>query len=174
MEVSVLRLKDNQLVDGDIIKSGNRVLPGIQEGWRFNFDKLAKEKGTESYILLLKNLDQRIQGCLVFKMLKKQEPFMSYLEVAPHNRGKGKEYDRIAGCLIAFACRLSFIYGNGYFKGWLTFEVVESSEDDSIKLMSLYSSKYGAMRFAATNTMIISPENGEKKINEFLKGIDFT
>lgn len=28
----------------------------------------------------------------------------------------------VAGCLITFACRLSFIHGEGDYKGWLAFD----------------------------------------------------
>ena len=37
------------------------------------------------------------------------------LESAKPNVGIEKEYDRIAGCLIAFACRLAFKLGFGGF-----------------------------------------------------------
>ena len=39
---------------------------------------------------------------------------------------------------------------------------------DEIKLMALYSTKYNALRYGETTTMVIPPEGGEKLINEFL------
>ncbi|CAA9203035.1 hypothetical protein [Flavobacterium collinsii] len=96
-------------------------------------------------------------------MKEKIEPYMAYVEIAPHNKGKVKEYDNVAGCLIAFACRLSFTKGEGY----LAFDVFEEDKEDEIKLMSLYSTKYNAFKLGDTS-MIISPEGGQKLIDEFL------
>ena len=93
---------------------------------------------------------------------------MAYVEVAPHNKGKNKRYDKVAGCLIAFACRLSFMHGKGDYKGWLTFDVMEESEKDKVKLMAVYCVKYGALKWGDT-TMVIPPEVSEKLINNFLK-----
>jgi hypothetical protein len=74
----------------------------------------------------------------------------------------------VAGCLIAFACRQSMKLGENHHKGWLTFDVQEESKEDEIKLMAMYSKKYKAVKFDET-TMLISPENGELLIEEYLK-----
>ena len=92
---------------------------------------------------------------------------MSYIETAPHNQGKGRKYDLVAGCLIAYACKLSFIQGKRHFKGWLAFDVLEENKEDEIKLMAVYCKKYGALVFEKT-TLVIAPEAGEKLIDEFL------
>lgn len=101
-------------------------------------------------------------------MKDKIEPYMAFIEIAPHNKSGNRKYDKVAGCLIAFACRLSFIYGEGDYKGWLAFDVLEEQKENEIKLMSLYSKKYNALRFGTT-TMVIPPDGSEKLINEFLK-----
>lgn len=82
------------------------------------------------------------------------------------NRGSTKVYDKVAGCLIAFACRQSFINDK---EGYLAFDVSEEKKEDEIKLMNLYSQKYNALRLEGSNTMIILPEGCEKLINDFLK-----
>ena len=92
---------------------------------------------------------------------------MAYIEIAPHNKGLNKIYDLVAGCLIAFACRLSFIKGEGDFKGWLAFDVLEKEKQDELKLMSVYCQKYGALKFGTT-TMVIPPATAEKLINKYL------
>lgn len=69
--------------------------------------------------------------------------------------------------MIAYASRLSFIWGQGDFKGWLAFDVLEEDKNDEIKLMAIYCKKYGALKFGET-TMVISPEAGEKLIENFL------
>jgi hypothetical protein len=92
---------------------------------------------------------------------------MAFIEIAPHNKGDRKIYQRVAECLIAYACRLSFIYGESDYKVWLAFDILEEDINDQIKLMTLYSRKYNALRFGET-TMVISPESGENLINTYL------
>ncbi len=92
---------------------------------------------------------------------------MAYIEVAPINKGGNKEKENVAACLIAFACRLSFINGEDDYQGWLAFDVLEESKEDETKLMAMYSKKYYALKFSET-TMVIPPKGGEILINEFL------
>lgn len=54
------------------------------------------------------------------------------------------------------------------FKGWLTFDVLEDSTEEEIKLKSLYKQKYGAIEIPGRSTMYIDPENGEKLIQKYL------
>ena len=166
--LSLLQVIDNKIVKGIIKTPGKLQLPSIQDGWRFNFQKHAKSKGAKIYILVAEETPNQIEGCLVYKMKDDQEPYMAYIEIAPHNRTKNKLYERIAGCLIAFACRLSFIMGKDYFKGWLAFDVQEEKIEDQKKLMSIYSKNYRARKYNET-TMLIIPEDGESLIEEFLE-----
>jgi hypothetical protein len=101
-------------------------------------------------------------------MRGKVEPYMTYVEIAPHNKGEKRTYDHVAGCLIAFACRLSIKNGTGDYRGWLAFDVLEENGKDTIKLMAVYSLKYKAMRFGDTS-MLITPTAGEVLIEEYLK-----
>ena len=94
---------------------------------------------------------------------------MAYIEIAPHNKGDVKKYDRVAGCLIAFACRLSFILGKGDYKGWLAFDVLEADKKDEERLMALYSREYKAQRISGTTAMVIAPEDGEALIEMYLE-----
>ena len=167
MKIKILKIEPNELVDAEIIEGKNRKLPSIHEGWRFNFSKHSKQKGVQSYILITEENPSIIEGCLIYKMKNDIEPYMAYIEIAPQNKGKNKKYDLVAACLIAFACRLSFILGNGDYKGWLAFDVQENTEKNQIKLMALYCKKYNAQRLGET-TMIISPENGEIIIEKYL------
>jgi hypothetical protein len=167
MKVKILKAETNEFVSAYIKESANIRLPSVSGGWRFNFHKHAKTKGSNTYILITEKTPGIIEGCMIYKMIDDKDPYMAYIEVAPHNRGKEKEYDLVAGCLIAYAARLSFILGQDYYKGWLAFDVREEKEDDQKKLMALYSKKYGARLFDKT-TMYILPEDGEKLIEKYL------
>ncbi len=169
MNVKILKVAGNDLVDARISDSKllKINLPSFNDGWRFDFNKHSKRKGFNTYVLVSEETSDKIEGCLSFQMRDKIEPYMAFIEVAPHNKGTVKEYDNVAGCLIAFACKLSFINGEGDFEGYLAFDVLEEDKEDEIKLMSMYSNKYNAFKVGET-TMIIPPLEGKKLIDEFL------
>ncbi|HEX8017394.1 MAG TPA: hypothetical protein VF465_19355 [Flavobacterium sp.] len=169
MNVKILNVETDDLVNAEILntKSVKVILPSITDGWRFNFKRHSKETGHETYILVSEEIPDVIEGCLIFEMKSKIEPYMAFVEVAPHNRGDSRKYEKIAGCLIAFACRQSFKYGKDDYLGYLAFDVLEEEQEDQIKLMAVYSTKYYALRYRDT-TMIIPPVGGEKLITEFL------
>ncbi|CAN5379475.1 hypothetical protein BH09BAC5_BH09BAC5_16220 [soil metagenome] len=167
MRIKILKVEADELVEAQIKGVEKLKLPSIHEVWRFNFPKHAKDKGAQVYILVAEESPAIIEGCLIYKMRVEVEPYMAYIEIAPHNKGVNKKYDLVAGCLIAFACRLSFILGKGDYKGWLAFDVREKSKTDQTKLMALYSKKYKALKFSET-TMLIKPENGEQLIEAYL------
>ncbi len=168
MKVKIIRVIDKAVVDANIIQPGKLPLPSLTEGWRFNFKKHSKRKGFITYVLVGEDSPGKIEGCLIFQMKNTVEPYMAFIEVAPHNRGKNKVFDRVAGCLIAFACRLSFIHGKDDYQGWLAFDVLEGSKEDEIRLMAIYCKKYGALKYGDT-TMVIPPDAGEQLIGDFLK-----
>lgn len=167
MEVKLLEVKTKSEVKSRIslVSASKSNLPTIIDGWRFNFSKHSKRKGFETYVLSTYASPERIEGCLIIDIARPNDVYMAFVEIAPHNQGSGKQYDRVAGCLIAFACRQSFVRGK---EGYLAFDVVEQSEEDELRLMSLYSRKYKALRFGQTTTMIIVPEASEQLISEYL------
>jgi hypothetical protein len=169
MKVKIIRVADGQAVDATIaLPSKGTILPSLTDGWRFNFKSNTAKEKLQTYVLVCDDTPQTIEGCLSFKMRGKIEPYMAYVEVAPHNQGTNRLFDSVAGCLIAFACRLSIKHGEGDYKGWLAFDVLEQDKAKEQKLMKLYSNKYQAMRWMNTTTMVIPPEGGEQLIDEYL------
>lgn len=60
------------------------------------------------------NQSEDILGLLSIEYFKKEQYIkINLIQTSKENVGKNKHYDRIAGCLIAYACRLSFIAGYG-------------------------------------------------------------
>ena len=168
MNVKIIEIETKSEIKSKIsIVAKNKVeLPSINDGWRFNFSKHSKGKDYETYILTADKTAKVIEGCLIINTKTPFQVYMAFVEIAPHNKGNKKKYDRVAGCLIAFACRQSFINGK---EGYLAFDVLEDKKENEIKLMTLYSKKYNAVRYGDSTTMIILPEGSEKLINEFLK-----
>lgn len=168
MKVKLLNATTGQTVIASIIVPRDIPLPSLTDGWKFNFRKHSRLQGSQTYILTCAETPGVIEGCLIFMMRDQVEPYMSYVEISPHNQGRNRQYNYVAESLIAFACRLSFIQGSEAFKGWLTFDVLEEKKVNAIRLMTLYCRKYGALRFGETTTLVIPPEAGEKLIDTFL------
>jgi hypothetical protein len=169
MKVKILKKETNVLVDAEILdsKSIKINLPSITDGWCFNFRKKSRLKGYETYVLICEETPEIIEGCLIFEMQEVVGAYMAFIEVAPHNRYENKKYHKVAGSLIAFACRMSFIRGDEESRGYLTFEVIEEEIENKEKLISMYINKYKALYFGQT-TLVITPEGSEQLINEFL------
>jgi|TARA_R100000501_G_C2626250_1_gene119919 hypothetical protein len=168
MDVKIIEVETKAEIKSKIslVKKNKSKLPSMTDGWRFNFSKHSKVKDYKTYILTTENTPEIIEGSLIINTNTPHQAYMAYVEIAPHNKGNTKKYDRVAGCLIAFACRQSFINDK---EGYLAFDVLEEKKEDEIKLMKLYSQKYRAVRLNDSTTMIILPNGSEKLINEFLK-----
>lgn len=168
MKVKILEVDTKSEIKSiiSLVTKNKAQLPSINDGWRFNFRKHSTSKDYETYVLITEKTPEIIEGCLIINTKTPFQVYMAFVEVAPHNRGNNKKYDRVAGCLIAFACRQSFINDK---EGYLAFDVLEEKKENELRLMKLYSQKYNAVRLDNSTTMIILPEESEKLINEFLK-----
>lgn len=170
MNVKVIEEESGKILSAKIV-SKNLIgtdLPSFTDGWRFNFNRHSKKKNYLTFALHCWHSPETIEGCLIFEMKNNVEPYMAYVEVAPHNRHGKRKLRNVGECLIAFACRRSFVKGKGDYLGWLAFDVLEERKEDEIKLMTMYSSKYKALRLGDSTTMVIPPEGGEQLIDEFL------
>lgn len=169
MYVKILDISQNKLVTASINEGKGKMLPSTQQGWRFNFKVLVKNvPDSKVYILSREETPDVIEGCMIFQMKKKITPYVAYLEISPHNKYNPRKYDYAGDCLIAFAYRLSLLYGKGDYKGWLVFEVKESDPDTQKKLMNFYKEKYKATIMDET-TLIISNEAGDDLIEKYLE-----
>lgn len=168
MKVKIIKAATAEEVAALIRKGKPAELPSIQQDWRFNFDKeLKKLKNATGYLLVTEDTPEIVEGCMIFQLKDKKEPYMAFVEVAPHNKKDKKKYDHVAGCLIAYAYQLSLIEGWDYYKGYLQFDVMEHNKADEVKLMNVYSSKYHAKRIGDT-TMLIADDDGDALIAEYL------
>ncbi len=169
MEIKILKVSTNELVGATILSGKKIKLPSIQDGWRFNFDKHSKTViNAETYVLIRDESPEIVEGCIIFQMVDKKIPYMAFLEVAPHNLASSKMYDYIAGCLIAFAFKLSVQKGKGEYQAQLFFDVLEEKEENAQKLIEIYRSKYGAL-FLGETTLVIIDDSGYKLISKYLE-----
>jgi len=169
MEVKIIKVATNGEVKALIKPAEPIQLPSIQENWRFNFDKQIKKlPNSTAYILVTDETPDTVEGCMVFQMVEKKIPNMAFIEIAPHNRINEKRYERVAGCLIAYAFQRTLIEGKGDYNGILFFDVLEERKQDQQKLMSLYAEKYNAKIYRGTR-MVIADEDGHKLIKKYLE-----
>ncbi len=168
MKVKILEITINELRDALIREEKAGKLPSMHDDWRFNFAKqLQKLSGAIAYVLVAADTPTVIEGCMIFQMKDKILPYMNFIEVAPHNRGENRKYDHVAGCLIAFAFKQSLLQGKDEYNGFLAFDVLEETEEETKRLMRHYSSKYNAKLFKGTR-MVIIDKDGEALIAKYL------
>lgn len=154
----IYELSNKKLIEAEIVLASIE-LPLKEEGWKFDWNKLSKEKNTKTYLLRLKENTQSIEGALQLK-IEADMLIMDVIEIAPHNlSSSNKKYDFVAGCLIAFACRESFKI-DGDYKGYLTFT-------SKTNLIEWYKKKYGATQ-AFGQRMYIDDTIALKLIEKYL------
>lgn len=168
MQINLTR-SDGSNVEGQIIEVTNKnTLPSLTDGWRFDFRKQSKKnKNLRSYIIIEKNNPSLILGCLLLISDKNLDTVISYIEISPMIIDTTPRlYTNVAGCLIAFACKLSFNHVNEIYRGYVSIYVSEEDPLDQQRLMKHYSLKYRAHKIDQ-NTMLIYPEDGINLIKKY-------
>ena len=104
--------------------SGNRVEVVIEPLEKNDFEAIAQNKKFPKFnwkieknnmVFKLHSYEsENILGLISLKYFEDENYIkINLIQSSKENVGKNKQYDRIAGCLIAYACRLSFIAGYG-------------------------------------------------------------
>lgn len=156
MQVYIFDIKQNKYLTATI-KTGNlKDMPAKKDGWHFNWRKEFKVRNTKTYVL---KITDKTEGVIQLKELNGML-IMDLIEIAPHNAGKNKRFDFVAGCLIAFACRESIKLETNY-RGFVSFVA-------KTKLIGWYKMKYGATQ-AIGQRMYIDDFQGQQLITEYLE-----
>jgi hypothetical protein len=167
MRVLILDVNSNELIRGLIKEAEKNELPSLMDGWLFDFSKNIRNKGKKAYILVKEDTPKVIEGCMIFSLHETFGPYMDYLEVAPHNKGDDGKYKRVSGCLIAYACGLSFEQGGDEDRGILTFQAFSEGEESTTKIERFYREKFGAI-MSPYRLMEIHPDKSSKLIEEYM------
>lgn len=160
MQVQILEVKSGKEIAATLEGANSKYVPLKKNGWNFNWKDLMKTEGSSFYKVSKIDTPDEIEGIIMLSLYYEEMIYLNNLELAPHNIGKGKEYDWIAGILLAYGCQYSIEYGKGEYKGYLTF-------DSKTALIPLYQNKYGAIRTGGQK-MFIDPIQGEKLISTYL------
>jgi len=154
----VREIKTDRLIKVFIQKIESSSIKNYTSQFGFDWHKLSKRPNSRTYGLKHKEELNEILGLLHLTTYKNML-IMNLVEVSKKNIGKRKQYDYIAGCLIAFACQESFAIESSY-KGFLTFNAKS-------ELIDLYKNKYYARQINGQR-MYIEPEAGVKLIDEYI------
>lgn len=127
----------------------------IKKSKQFEFD-WNKEKRHSVYVLKLV-IEEKILGIVAFIDIPKEYRIhIQLIENSKSNIGKKKEYDFVAGCMLAFVCNLAV---EKKYDGFISLE-------PKTKLENLYIEKYG---FKAMGTLFYSSlENSLLLIKKYL------
>lgn len=126
----------------------------VREGFYFDWEK---EFEYDVFKITLVN-DARILGLMSIQRIPREQRIeIRLLESARENKGKYKQYDMIAGCLIATACQLSFENG---FMGFVSLK-------PKTELIRLYVEKYNFSPMG--NQLFVSGSISEILIREYLE-----
>jgi len=153
--MKVLHKKSGDLHEAviELVEGGD--WEAIGKSKKFGF-RWIKEKG---YIVCKIRLaaEEEILGLISIEDIPKElRIHVRLIEVSSENRGKNKKYDRIAGCLLAFACRLAFKKKyEGYVSLYSKTELVEH-----------YKKKYGFREFGMN--LYTELTNSEELIKKYL------
>jgi hypothetical protein len=126
-------------------------------GWSFDWSFRGSASSSKFGLLI----EEQIEGLVEFE----RQPQnlcnrVFWLEIDPHNRGQHKKFFGIAGTLLAFVARDSFL--NGY-DGFVVFE-------SKTNLIKHYIEKYGAIRKGNSQELYFNEEASRNLIKTYLEG----
>ena len=154
--MKLLHLKSGDLHEAviELVQDEDWVV--IEENENFEFNWLKEKKYLVHKITL--KLERGILGLVSIEDIPKElRLFIRLIEIGNKHRGKGKEYDRVAGCLFAFTCNLAF---QRNYNGFIS--LIPKTE-----LVNHYKSKYGFGEFG--NHLYLELEKSENLIKKYLE-----
>lgn len=118
-----------------------------------------KEKKHEVYKLYRIDTGETLGLMSCFDFPEAQAVEIKLLETGQANKGSGKKLDRIAGCLIAWACRRSVQKGYG---GWIMLR-------SKTILVAHYKQKYGMVQIGNRPICYVDEQRADWLIAEYLE-----
>lgn len=154
--MKILHKATNQLIRAviEIVNQNDWIT--IKESEEFVFE-WEKEKSFSVYKIRLANEDKILGLIAIEDIPKEYRIHIRLIENSNTNKGKLKEYDFIAGCLIAKACEESFDKNYGGFV----------SLKPKSEIVNLYIKKYGFQPMG--QFLFIELQNSESLIHKYLE-----
>ncbi len=128
----------------------------IEKSTEFTFDWSVEQK-YDIYKIYLLDAEDNILGLMsLIDIPREQRIHLNLIEVSKTNRGQQKQIENIAGCLIAFACRLAFARA---YDGFVSLQA-------KTKLITLYQTRYGFRQYG--NFLAIDQDDAKTLIKKYL------
>ena len=128
--------KTNREIEVDIIEVEAEEYAQIEKSKRFEFEWILEQQYHVFKLISLE--DEKILGLMsLINIPEELRIHINLIENSNENKGKQKEIDKIAGCLLAYAVQLAF--GKGY-QGF-------TSLIPKTRLIPLYVNKYGFSQY---------------------------
>jgi hypothetical protein len=109
---SIEKVSSGENFDTEVIPLVKNDLTQVtkKNGWNFNWRLEFNAPKREVYKLVIAQIPDTIQG-IISLTVEFDHVYMNLLESAPFNIGQTKEYQGVAGNLVAYACKRSFECG---------------------------------------------------------------
>jgi len=136
--MKLIYTKNKEEFDAEIVEIEKSDLQKIIENKQFEFDWNQEKDNHIFKIVGIQKEEGKILGLI--SLIDIQDEFrihINLVESSKENQGKSKKINRIAGCLIAFACQVAFE------KGYIGF----TSLVPKTLLIPLYMKKYGFSQY---------------------------
>jgi hypothetical protein len=144
--------------DISLVSKRDLKLISASRKWSFDWDFEYKSIERDVYKLTIVNNMNIIQGLLSLTV-HEDHVFIHLLENAFFNRGKHRIYEGVAGNLVAFACKLSFLRGN---EGFVAFHAKTS-------IIEHYKKSLGAVCIG-NQLMILETKASTRLVEHYFKG----
>lgn len=150
--------RNQQWEEAKIVSVDEKSIRKVIQSQTFGFDwKLELQQEREVYQITLLDQEDKVLGLLSLSDIEAElRIHINLIEVSEENKGKEKHFDRIAGCLLAFACEMSVSKG---YQGFVSLV-------SKTKLIEHYCNKYGFRPYGPM--LAIEPENATQLIDEYL------
>mgnify|MGYP006288116483 CR=1 FL=1 len=153
--MKLLDVRTGNWLEAEIARISEQDIQEIDKSSRFQFD-WKKELIHEIYKIYLVK-DESVVGLVALKDIPQEiRVHIQLIESSRYNTGKQKRIDRIPGCLIAFACELSFKKG---YDGFV-------SLTPKTQLVTHYIKKYGFIQIG--KNLAVYGEHAKYLILEYL------
>ena len=150
---SIVNMASGDSFETDVIELQPSELKKVKKGWKFDWVK--ESSSGKIYKLVIRHAPEVIQG-LISISDKEDHIFMNLIESSPHNYGRNKIYEGVAGNLVAFACQASLEKG---FQGIVVFEA-------KTKLIEHYKLSLSA-QLISSNRMFINNKSALMLIEKY-------
>lgn len=151
----VIHRKTQKAIIAEIVPLETKDFKLIKKQKQFSFD-WESEKPYDLYKLVLKEQKEIVGLMSIIDVPKELRLEINLLEISKENIGQDKQLERIAGCLIAFACKFSFSKGYDGFVSLIPKTV----------LIEHYKKKYGFRHFG--NQLAVFEKISKNLIQQFL------